>query len=99
MSNALVLLLCSLFLQPCVLAQPGERGQGNSRQDQNTEQEEETGTAIDRRRASELARASFEGRVLNVRLVEGVWRVRMDNEGTVFDVSVHATTGKVSRPE
>lgn len=55
-------------------------------------------TRISRREASDLARAAFEGRVLSIRLERGLWRVRMDQDGKVFNVFVDANTGKVSRP-
>lgn len=58
---------------------------------------EETSTRISRREASELAREAFEGRVLNVRLEDGHWRIRMDHEGNVFNVLVDANSGRVSR--
>ncbi len=52
---------------------------------------------VSRRRASELASELHEGRILNMRLEDGHWRVRMDSEGTVFNVFVNAQTGEVSR--
>jgi uncharacterized membrane protein YkoI len=58
---------------------------------------EEASTRISRREASELARDAFEGRVLSVRLEDGHWRIRMDQEGNVFNVLVDANTGRVTR--
>jgi uncharacterized membrane protein YkoI len=98
MSGALVMLICSLLLQPCALAQPGNRSaQAQANEPDNTSVQSET--TIDRRKASELASKQHKGRVLNIRLEKDVWRVRMDNEGTVFDVFVNASTGEVSRSE
>jgi uncharacterized membrane protein YkoI len=98
MSGALVMLICSLLLQPCAIAQPGNR----SPQAQESEPEDtsvQSETTIDSRKASEVASSRHKGRVINIRLEKGVWRVRMDNEGTVFDVFVNASTGEVSRSE
>lgn len=54
-------------------------------------------TPVSRREASELARERFPGRVLSIRLDNRHWRVRMDQEGTVFNVLVDASSGDVSR--
>lgn len=53
---------------------------------------------ISRREASDLAREAFAGKVLSIRLERGFWRVRMDQEGRVFNVFVDANTGKVTQP-
>ncbi|MEX2367661.1 MAG: hypothetical protein WD601_13755 [Pseudohongiellaceae bacterium] len=53
---------------------------------------------ISRREASELVREQFAGRLLNIRLEGRRWRVRMDNEGTVFNVFVDARTGELTGP-
>lgn len=53
-------------------------------------------TRISRRQAINIASDRFEGRVLGLRLDNGTWRVRMDREGTVFNVFVNATSGDVS---
>jgi uncharacterized membrane protein YkoI len=60
--------------------------------------QEEPETRISRREASDIARASYEGKVLSIRLDIPVWRVRMDLGGTVMDVLVNSETGAVSRP-
>ena len=57
----------------------------------------EEAVTISRRKASELAREAYDGRVLSVRLDRGQWRIRMDEDGTVFNVLVNAESGKVSR--
>ena len=57
----------------------------------------EQAARISRRDASDLAREVFPGRVLSIRLDEGKWRVRMDQEGTVFNVLVDASSGEVNR--
>ncbi len=54
--------------------------------------------AISRREASDLARSSYPGRVLSIRLDGRRWRVRMDEEGTVFNVFVDSENGEVLRP-
>lgn len=53
---------------------------------------------VTRRQASDIARDRFGGRVLSIRMDKGQWRMRMDQEGTVFDVLVNASSGEVSRP-
>lgn len=53
---------------------------------------------VSRRQASDLARDSFPaGRQISIRLEERRWRVRMDENGTVFNVFVDAQSGAVSR--
>ena len=51
---------------------------------------------VSRRQASNLASGRYEGRVLSIRLDNNNWRVRMDREGTVFNVFVNASSGDVS---
>ena len=53
---------------------------------------------ISMREASDRARDAYPGRVLSVRLDGRRWRVRMDEEGTVFNVFVDSENGQVSRP-
>lgn len=95
MNGALLVLLCSLVLQPCVHAQPGGRNEGQPEEAQQTDQE----TRIDEREASDIARKAYGGRVIRITQEDGEWRVRMDDEGTVFDVYVNATTGRTRRPQ
>lgn len=63
---------------------------------------EENGRAqqpnISRRQASNIASSRYEGRVLSIRLDDNTnqWRVRMDRDGTVFNVFVHAASGDVN---
>jgi len=53
---------------------------------------------VSRSEASGRARDSFpDGKVLSIRLEERRWRVRMDENGTVFNVFVDAQSGAVSR--
>ena len=54
-------------------------------------------TSISRQQALNLARDSFQGRVLSVRMDGGNWRVRIDQNGTVFNVFVDGRSGEVSR--
>ncbi len=55
---------------------------------------------INERHAVNLARQRFAGNILRISLVgEGPnqrYQIRMENEGKVFTVFVHATTGEVS---
>lgn len=60
--------------------------------------QEEPQTRVSRRQASDIARASYGGKVLSIRLDRQLWRVRMDLDGTVVDVLVDSDTGAVSRP-
>lgn len=54
---------------------------------------------ITRRQASARATEAYAGRVLNIRFREGYWVLRMDHEGTVFNVRVQALTGEVIGPD
>jgi len=54
-------------------------------------------TSISRQQAINLARDSIQGRVLSVRMDGANWRVRIDQNGTVFNVFVDGRTGEVSR--
>ena len=58
----------------------------------------QSSTQISRRQASTLASDRHEGRVRSILLDNNNWRVRMDHEGTVFDVFVNANSGAVSAP-
>lgn len=51
---------------------------------------------ISSRQAMNIATGSYEGRVLSIRRDDDNWRVRMDREGTVFNVFVNAVSGNVS---
>ncbi|MBT3531851.1 MAG: PepSY domain-containing protein [Gammaproteobacteria bacterium] len=57
-------------------------------------------TTVTQRRAVALARQQYAGNILRISLVgEGAnqrYQIRMENEGKVFTVFVHATTGQVS---
>ncbi len=57
-------------------------------------------TRINRQQAVILARQRFAGNILRISVVgEGPnqrYQIRMENEGKVFTVFVHATTGEVS---
>jgi uncharacterized membrane protein YkoI len=53
--------------------------------------------SISRQQALNLARGRFQGRVLSVRPDGSDWRVRIDQNGTVFNVFVDGSTGEVSR--
>ena len=53
---------------------------------------------ISRREASNIASDRYEGRVLSILKdnSNNTWRVRMDSEGTVFNVFINANSGAVS---
>ena len=57
-------------------------------------------TTINERQAVNLARQRFAGNILRISLIgEGTnqrYQIRMENQGKVFTVFVHATTGEVS---
>lgn len=100
----------ALVLLPMAIpaAQAAENGGILDRQDsRNTQRSvlQETGVnnltssqqpRISRRQASSIASDSFEGRVLSIRMDDNNWRVRMDREGTVFNVFVNTSSGQVS---
>jgi hypothetical protein len=98
----LALLLLPLWCCTPALAQDAP-GPARSLLPQNNlieEQEEaDQRTRISRREASEIARESFPGRVLSIRLDNRHWRVRMDQEGTVFNVLVDAESGSAARAQ
>jgi len=54
--------------------------------------------SITKRQASNIASGRFEGRVLSILMDSSsdTWRVRMDRDGTVFNVFVNASSGDVS---
>lgn len=72
-------------------ARPGLRETPQAPQSNNT---------ITENRAVEIARQSFAGNILRISLIgEGAnqqYQIRMENEGKVFTVFVHAVTGRVS---
>lgn len=96
------LLLLSLWCCTPALAQDNP-GATRSLLPQNNliERQEDAGerTRISSREASDIARERFQGRVLNVRLENRHWRVRMDQEGTVFNVLVDAESGAAARAQ
>lgn len=51
---------------------------------------------ISRGQAMNIASGRYEGRVLSIRQDNNNWRVRMDRDGTVFNVFVNTTSGAVS---
>jgi uncharacterized membrane protein YkoI len=99
MKAYLLLFLGYLLLSPLHSAMAA--GQENPRQNsfiRNAQEQEQPQTRISRREASDIARASYGGKVIRLDLDRSVWRVRMDIGGTVTDVLVDAETGAVSRP-
>ncbi len=80
--------------QPPPFGPPGQTGPpGNSLAPPTLD----PATSISRQQALNLARDRFQGRVLSVRMDGGNWRVRIDQNGTVFNVFVDGRTGEVSR--
>jgi uncharacterized membrane protein YkoI len=77
-----------------------ERDRGNIRLQNELfpQPAQEEQARVSRREASDLARGSYPGRVLSIRLDGRQWRVRMDEGGTVFNVFVDADNGQVVRP-
>lgn len=89
-----------LLLGILTVVQPGYAQSSREDTRESSAQESTRGeeaVTISRRKASELAREAYDGRVLSVRLDRGQWRIRMDEDGTVFNVLVNAESGKVSR--
>ena len=89
-----------LFLG-CLLLSPLQLVMAANQENQNNfipRGQEEPQTRISQRQASDIARASYPGKVISVRPEGRVWRVRIDLDGTVVDVLVDANTGAVSRP-
>lgn len=78
-------------------AQRSERqGPAGEQREQGEQQAE---PRISRREASDRVRAALPGRILNITQERGGWRVRVDNEGTVFNVFVDGESGRVILPE
>ena len=69
-------------------------------QSQRVQPPSQAGLRINERQAVNLARAKFPGNILRISLIgEGAnrrYQIRMENEGKVFTVFVHATTGRVT---
>ena len=72
---------------------PAPRGPGNNL----APPIQDAAPAISRQQALNRVRDSFQGRVLSVRSDGSNWRVRVDQNGTVFNVSVDGRTGEVNR--
>lgn len=70
----------------------------SSAQRDRDDSREQAEPRVSRRQASETAQQSFPGKVINIQLVNQRWRVRVDQDGRVFDVFVDAETGRVTRP-
>ena len=100
---------CKIFLI-CLLAQSGlaaeisERGNNADRSPSTLQNSlrPENGTPVrssnlSRQEASNLARRSFQGRVISIRRDNNNWRVRMDQDGNVSDVLVNVNSGAVRK--
>ncbi len=59
----------------------------------------DTTVVISRRQAFTLVTDEYQGRVLSIVMDnDGLWRVRLDQGGTVFNVFVDSRSGELSRP-
>lgn len=106
MSGAgLCLLLASLLSNPVTAQQNVPKQQNPNELNRNQPGREirtnpQANGRINQRQAVTLARQKFEGNILRISLIgEGEnqrYQIRMENEGKVFTVFVHATTGRVS---
>ena len=75
------------------------RVQANSLQDNGVSNLTSQSPRISRRQALNLASGRYEGRVLGVvQMDNNNWRVRMDRDGTVFNVFVNSSSGAISAP-
>lgn len=90
-----LLCLCLLWQAPLAGAAVPDRDEERAGQ----EGEDEQAVRISRREASEIVRQRYRGRILNIRLERGYWRLRLDNEGVVFTLLVDADTGEIRQPE
>ena len=97
MKSTLSLLLLLLTLGGALSPVFAANQEGPPKQNLLPPQSEEAEPPVSRRQASDLARESYPGKVLSIRLEASTWRVRLDQEGTVSDVFVDSRSGKVSR--
>jgi len=75
------------------------REQANSLQDNGVNNLGAQTPLISRRQALNLVSGRYDGRVLGVVQMENNnWRVRMDRDGTVFNVFVNSSSGAISAP-
>ena len=98
-SSASLVLLALLFMSPISQAQPQTNQLLPAQETVIPNNLVDSQPQISRRKASDLAQDEYEGRVLNIRLENNRWRVRMDDEGTVFNVYVNAQSGEIDDPE
>src|SRR5690606_27248723 len=101
--------LSSLLLMLTLFPQPGMHAASQDEQTRNnlfppssdrssrTTNASEAESNVSQRRAYDLARERFPGNVLNIRMENRRWNVRMEQEGTVFEVHVDAESGSVTR--
>lgn len=92
--SAMLLFSLSVLLPSPLLAASQETPQPNNLLAPDAGKRE---PRVSQREASDIARDRFPGKVLNIRLEDSRWRVRMDENGTVFNVFVDADNGRVSR--
>ena len=78
----------------------GVLGQADGPTDEQADEAQlEDGVRVSRREASDRVREAYEGRILSIRREGDQWRVRLDNNGTVFNLLVNVTSGELSRPD
>lgn len=91
--------VCLALLIPAAALSAQDREDERDLPQARQEQDAEAEAAVSRRRVAEIVQERYQGRILRVSLEGRRWRVRMDNEGVVFNVFVDAATGEVLEPE
>ncbi len=95
-----LVLIFSLPLQAAENGNPGDRNDPRNTQRSVIPENSVnnlTAQRISRRQASNIASSRYEGRVLSILMDNSTnnWRVRMDRDGTVFNVFINASSGDV----
>lgn len=92
-------LVAPVYAQLAPQVEQNQLDRGNPSQ-QRVQPDEQIGLRINERQAVSIAKQRFPGNVLRIALIgEGAnrrYQIRMENEGKVFTVYVHATTGRVT---
>ena len=100
--QALALTMMFLLSAATAAADPLQLALGGV-QDQPGDNSQDQAPQISQRRALELVRERFPGNVVSINQVQqgGVlqYRVRMDNEGNIYTVYVHASSGAITREQ
>jgi len=97
----IVLLATGPVAAQVLLVQQDSREIINNNRAPEIRRAQEQNAAISQRQALELVRKQFQGMVIGITLVgEGRqqrYRIRLDQKGNIFTITVNASTGKVSR--